>query len=127
MPVASQRVQAVRGGYAKRLRDKGLALPMDQPHLARWVREVLGFAADHAGYTFEQTLDLYVAEMGKREGIKPWQVQQAVDAARTCLPSDGAGRSITASAVPRSLMAKPMPASRPRVWTMPACSLVCAR
>ena len=82
MPEPSQRLQAVLDGYAKFLHDKELAFPKHQPYLVRWVREFLGFAAGHAGYTFEQTLDLYLAEVGNRVGIKPWQVQQAADAVR---------------------------------------------
>jgi len=77
MPEQGQQLQAVLDGYAKFLRDKKLALPKHQPCLVRWVREFLAFATEHTGYTFEQTLDLYLAEMGQREGIKPWQAQQA--------------------------------------------------
>ena len=71
MPESSQRLQAVLDGYAEFLRDKHLAFPRHQPHLVRWVREFLQFATDHAGYTFEQTLDLYLAEVGRRvrEGV----------------------------------------------------------
>ena len=82
MPETGKRLQAVLDGYAKFLREKELALPKHQPHLVRWVREFLVFAADHAGYAFEQTLDLYLAEVGNRECIEPWQVQQAADAVR---------------------------------------------
>ena len=85
MHEASQRLQAVLDGYAKFLRDKDLALPQHQPYLVRWVREFLAFAGAHSGYTFEQTLDLYLSEVGKREGVKPWQVQQAADAVRISL------------------------------------------
>jgi integrase len=38
--------------------------------------------APHAGYSFEQTLDLFLAEVGGRVGTKPWQLQQASDAIR---------------------------------------------
>ena len=63
MPEAGQRLQAVLDGYARFLDAKQLALPKHQPDLVRWVREFLGFATDHPGYTFEQTLDLYLAEV----------------------------------------------------------------
>ena len=53
-----------------------------QPYLVRWVREFLLFARAHAGYSFEQTLDLFLAEVGGRVGTKPWQLQQASDAIR---------------------------------------------
>ena len=46
------------------------------------MREFLVFAAKRSGYTSEQRLDLYLAEVGKRVSIKPWQVQQAADAVR---------------------------------------------
>ena len=48
----------VLGGYAKFLQDKNLALDKHQPYLVRRVREFLLFARAHAGYSFEQTLDL---------------------------------------------------------------------
>jgi hypothetical protein len=34
------------------------------------------------GYTFEQALDLFLAEVGGRTGVEPWQMQQAADAVR---------------------------------------------
>jgi len=54
----SERLRAVLSGYAKLVYDKELALPEHQPRLVRWVKEFLGFATNHAGYTFGQTLDL---------------------------------------------------------------------
>ena len=69
-------------GYENILWEKALALPKHQPQLARWVKEFLLFAREHGGYTFEQTLDLSLAEVGRRVGTKPWQVQQAADALR---------------------------------------------
>jgi len=72
----------VLDGYAKFLQDKNLALGKHQPYLVRWVREFLLFARAHAGYSFEQTLDLFLAEVGGRVGTKPWQLQQASDAIR---------------------------------------------
>ncbi|MFO7907214.1 MAG: hypothetical protein ACQESR_21745 [Planctomycetota bacterium] len=72
----------VLDGFAKFLQDKNLALDKHQPCLVRWVREFLLFARAHAGYSFEQTLDLFLAEVGGRVGTKPWQLQQASDAIR---------------------------------------------
>ncbi len=72
----------VLSGYAKFLQDKNLSLDKHQPHLVRWVREFLLFARAHAGYSFEQTLDLFLADVGGRVGTKPWQLQQASDAIR---------------------------------------------
>ena len=69
-------------GYAKFLQDKNLSLDKHQPYLVRWVREFLLFARAHGGYTFEQTLDLFLADVGGRVGTKPWQLQQASDAIR---------------------------------------------
>ena len=77
-----ERLQAALDGYAKFLCEKDLAPPKHQPHLVRWVREFLQFARVHGSYTFEQTLDLFLTEVGGRVGIKPWQVQQAADAVR---------------------------------------------
>ena len=44
-------------------KEKELALARQRPYLVRWVREFLRFAWGHAGYTFAQTLDLFLAEM----------------------------------------------------------------
>ena len=63
MPEAGQRQQAVLGGDAEFSGARQLALPKHQRCLVRWGREFLGFATDHPGYTFEQTLDLYLAEV----------------------------------------------------------------
>jgi hypothetical protein len=56
----------VLDGYAKFLQEKKLALDKHRPYLVRWVREFLLFARTHAGYSFEQTLDLFLAEVGGR-------------------------------------------------------------
>lgn len=82
MSDAGIRMLAVLDGYAKFLEDKDLALPKQRPHLVHWVREFLLFAQVHVGYTFEQTLDMFLAEIGKRGDVKPWQIQQAADATR---------------------------------------------
>ena len=79
-----RRLQAVLDGYAKFLRDKEFELPKHRPHLVRLVSDFLAFASAHAGYTFEQTLDLYLSEVGRRVGIMPWQALQAGDAVRMC-------------------------------------------
>jgi hypothetical protein len=81
----------VLGGYATFLQDKNVALDKHQPYLVRWVREFLPFARQHAGYRFEQTLDLVLAERGRRAGVQPWQVRQAADAVRITVTSS-AGR-----------------------------------
>jgi hypothetical protein len=75
-------MQTVLEGYAEFLRGKHLALPKHQPYLVRRVREFLLFAQAHGGYTFEQTLDMFLAEIGNRADIEPWQIQQAADAVR---------------------------------------------
>ena len=80
MGKVGSKLKAVLGGYAKFLRDRDLVPARHRPHLMRWVREFLLFAEDHRGYTFEQTLDLFLAEIGERVGIKSWQIQQAADA-----------------------------------------------
>ena len=64
MTDSGDRMQAVLKGYGKFLREKDLALAKHQPYLVRWVREFLLFAQGHGGYTFEQTLDLFLAEVG---------------------------------------------------------------
>jgi hypothetical protein len=68
-------MQAVLEGYARFLKEKDLALPKHQSYLVRWAREFLLFAQGHTGYTFEQTLDMFLAEIGKRGDVKPWQIR----------------------------------------------------
>ena len=63
--MSRERLQAALDGYAKSLQDKDLALPKHQPCLIRWVREFRLFAQGHGGYTFEQTLDMFLAEDGQ--------------------------------------------------------------
>jgi hypothetical protein len=82
MPGRDAHLREVLDGYAKFLRYKDLALDKHQPYLVRWLREFLLFARAHGGYSFEQTLDLFLAEVGGRVGAKPWQLQQASDAIR---------------------------------------------
>jgi hypothetical protein len=64
-------LHGVLDGYSKFLQEKDLAPAAHQPHLVRWVREFLLFAQTHRGYSFEQTLDLFLAEVGARVGVKP--------------------------------------------------------
>jgi len=127
--VGGERLQAALDGYAKFLCEKDLALPKHQPHLVRWVREFLLFAQEHlsacnaqagGGYTFEQALDLFLAEVGGRVGVKPWQIQQAADAVRIyrhqcrCAAAGGDGPGAG------RLMKKGPPMTR-------ACSQACGR
>ena len=60
----------VLDGHARFLQDKDLTLDKHQPYLVRWVRDFLLFARAHGGYSysFEQTLDLFLAEVGGRVG-----------------------------------------------------------
>jgi len=75
--MSGQRLQAALDGYAKFLQQKDLALPKHQPYRVRWVREFLLFAQGHGGYTFEQTLGMFLAEVGRRAGVEPWQIPPA--------------------------------------------------
>jgi hypothetical protein len=60
--------------YAKLLREKALAFPRRHPDWVWWVREVLRFARELAGYAFEQTLDPILAEPCGGAGTWRWQV-----------------------------------------------------
>ena len=82
MSEQGQRILTVLDGCAQFLGDKAIVLSKHQPCLVLWGREYAGSAVDYTGYTFEQTLDLYLAEVGRRVDIKPWQVQQTADAVR---------------------------------------------
>jgi hypothetical protein len=61
----------------KFLREKDLAPATHQPYLVQWVREFLLFAQRHSGYTFEQILDLFLAEVGPRVGVRPVALARA--------------------------------------------------
>jgi integrase len=82
MTKAAETLDEVLKGYAEFLQDRQLALPKHRPHLVRWVREFLLFAQDHRGFTFDQTLDLFLDEIRKGRDIQPWQIRQAADALR---------------------------------------------
>jgi len=77
-----ERLGRVLDGYEGVSAGEGVAIPNHQPYLVCWVKDFLLFARGHGGHTFEQTLDLSLAEVGRRVGTKPWQVQQAADALR---------------------------------------------
>jgi len=77
MAKVGKALESVLEGYASFLRERMLAPLKRQPYLVRWVQEFLLFAEEHHGYTFEQTLDLFLAAVGERVGIKPRQIQQA--------------------------------------------------
>jgi hypothetical protein len=77
MPGTTNDLHGVLDGFSKFLREKDLAPARHQPYLVRWVREFLLFAQTHRGYSFEQTLDLFLGEVSGRVGVKPWQTQQA--------------------------------------------------
>ncbi|MBI2570041.1 MAG: phage integrase N-terminal SAM-like domain-containing protein [Candidatus Schekmanbacteria bacterium] len=82
MTEAGDPLGAVLDGYASFLRQRQLAPPQQQSFLVRWVRELLRFARQQRGYTFERTLDAFLAEVGNRVGTEPWQVRQSADAVR---------------------------------------------
>jgi len=44
--------------------------------------EILTFAKEYRGYTFDQTLDLFLTALGKVADIASWQIRQAADAVR---------------------------------------------
>ena len=93
MSERGQRFQTVLDGYPDFLRDKKLELPKHQRCLLRWVREFLGFAAEHSGYTVEQTLDLPAScslHKGPGLGVSGITLQQTSDG-RARVEQDGAG------------------------------------
>jgi hypothetical protein len=55
-----KQLRKILEGYANFLREKQLAIPKHQPYLVHWVKSFLLFARDDGGYTFEQTLDLFL-------------------------------------------------------------------
>ena len=86
MAKVGKALESVLEGYASFLRERMLAPLKHQPHLVRWVREFLLFAEQHRGYTFQQTLDLFLAAVGERVGIKSWQIhKQRLQCASTAI------------------------------------------
>ena len=77
MPMSGEHLQPVLDGYAHFLMEEDLALEKHQPHLVRWVREFLLFAQRHAGYTFERTPDLRLAQVGEPVTVKPRWMRHA--------------------------------------------------
>jgi len=66
-------LREVLDSNAKILYGETLAPDRKQPYLVRWVAEFLRFVRPHAGSSFEQTLGLFLAEIGKRTDVDPWQ------------------------------------------------------
>ena len=86
MAKVGKALESVLEGYASFLRERMLAPLKHQPYLVRWVQEFLLFAEEHRGYTFEQTLDLFLVAVGERVGIKPWQIhKQRLQCASTAI------------------------------------------
>jgi len=68
MAEISKKLKTVLEGYATFLRKRELVLPRHQQHLVRWGQEFLLFAEQHPGYTFQQTLDLFLVAVEERVG-----------------------------------------------------------
>ena len=86
MAKVGKALESVLEDYASFLQERMLAPPKHQPHLVRWVREFLLFAEEHGGYTFEQTLELFLAALGERVCIKQ-RLQCASTAINTGVPA----------------------------------------
>ncbi|HPQ41860.1 MAG TPA: integron integrase [bacterium] len=78
----SDTIETLLNQYLDFLSQNKLARDNQIPFMVQRVREFLIFARHQTGYSFEQTLDLYLEALGKHSGIKDWQIQQASDALR---------------------------------------------
>jgi len=78
------RPKAALKGHAKFPRDRDLAPARQRPRPARRTREFLLFAQGRGGYSFEQTPEMFLTQIGRRGGIQPWPIQQAADTVRAC-------------------------------------------
>ncbi|MEN6495355.1 MAG: hypothetical protein ABFD16_13830 [Thermoguttaceae bacterium] len=67
MPGTANDLHGVLDGHRKFLREKDLAPATHRADLARWVREFLFVAKAQRGYCCEQTLDLFIAQVGTRQ------------------------------------------------------------
>ena len=72
MPNTANDLHGVLDGYSKFLREKDLVPLAHQPHLVRPVREFLLFAESHRRYSFQQTVDLFLAEVEAHADVAPW-------------------------------------------------------
>ena len=75
-------INSVLQGYTNFVKQRKLVPEKNIPFLTRWVHEFLNFAHTHPGYSFEQTHDYFLKEIGGRTEIQPWQIRQASDAVR---------------------------------------------
>ncbi len=82
MPSIPPPFKKVLDGYSRFLKDRKIAMSKHRPYLVRWVQEFLIFASNHPTYTFEQTMDLFLSTLSRRNGIEGWQIKQAADAIR---------------------------------------------
>ena len=98
MSEVGKKLKTVLEGYAKFLRDRDLAPPKHQSHLVRWVREFLLFAEEHGSYTFEQTLDLFLAAIGRHFFISiPPRYCSAHDTPLDYVQSDEIARRVSST------------------------------
>ena len=85
-----EKVRAFWARYAEKVRESGAKAPFD-----RWlVVRTEEYVAAHPGRKLaEQSpadVDAYLAELGRKPGVKGWQVRQAADAIRMLLEMAGA-------------------------------------
>jgi len=69
-------------GFATFLQERTVVPARHQPHMVRRIGSYLKFAEAHPGYTFDQTVDLFLAALDKRPSIYPWRLRQASNAVR---------------------------------------------
>ena len=84
MPGSGERLRGALDGSATFLRDRDSTPARQRLRPARRTREFLLFAQGRGGYSFEQTPEMFLTQIGGRAGIQPWQMQQAADAVRVC-------------------------------------------
>ena len=90
MPESRGQLNSVLHGFKNFLADMDLAPAKQRAYLVRWVREFLLYTREHGGYTFEPTVEPFMTQINGRVDVKPWQIQQAADAVRSCRYQDRA-------------------------------------
>lgn len=68
----AEKIKKVLQRYADFLRQRKLVSEKNIPFFIRWVNEFLNYAHTRPGYSFEQTLDYFLKEIGNRTGVQPW-------------------------------------------------------
>ena len=125
MSDAAGQLEVALDGFDKFLVCKDLCPAKQRPHLVRWVRDFLSFAREHGGYTFEQALDLFLAEVARRGHVSRARMTQIMNLLLLApdiqeeilfLPRKTEGRCHVIERSMRATIAEPLFANQRHLW-----------